>query len=167
MLVNVKQACPSPKSRPKIKQKRERGVELWAVSKISSAITTTPNPTHPQLSSMKEASNKKTQRVKVMQYDPLYLLSTKKHRWTARGRTRMSPTCSRRTLMTSLSPSPKSQVRTLGCLQNLMGHHPTTPQITFRGSECAYIVQIDDLSTPECQECVPSHSRWRARGRTL
>ena len=27
-----------------------------------------------------------------------------------------------------------------------------TPPITFRGSECAYIVQIHALSTPEVQE---------------
>ena len=33
---------------------------------------------HPQLLSMNEVSNNKTQRVKVIQYDPLYLLSTKK-----------------------------------------------------------------------------------------
>ena len=32
--------------------------------------------------------------------------------------------------------------------------------------EGAYMVQIDALSTPECQEGVPSHSRWTARGRT-
>ena len=32
---------------------------------------------HPQLFSMKEVSNTKTKRVKVTQYDPLYLLSTK------------------------------------------------------------------------------------------
>ena len=37
---------------------------------------------------------------------------------------------------------------------------------TFRGPECAYIVQIDALSTPECQEGVPSHSRWTAKERT-
>ena len=49
-----------------------------------------------ELLSMKEASSNKTQRLKVTQYDPLYQLSTK--RWTARGRTWMSPTCSRRTL---------------------------------------------------------------------
>ena len=36
------------------------------------------------------------------------------------------------------------------------GPLPSTPQITFRESECAYIVQIDDLSTPEYQEGVPS-----------
>ena len=33
-------------------------------------------------------------------------------------------------------------------------------------SEFAYMVQIDALSTPECPEGVPSHSRWTARGRT-
>ena len=44
---------------------------------------------HPQLFSMKEVSNTKTKRVKVTQYDPLYLLSTK-NRWTAIRRTRMS-----------------------------------------------------------------------------
>merc|ERR1712051_823144 len=43
--------------------------------------------------------------------------------------------------------------------------HPTPP-ITFRGPECGYMVQIDALSTPECQEGVPSHFRWTARGRT-
>ena len=42
----------------------------------------------------------------------------------------------------------------------------TTPPPTFRGPECAYMVQIDALSTPEYQEGVPSHSRWTARGRT-
>ena len=47
--------------------------------------------------SMKEVSNNKTKWVKVTQYDLFYLLSTK-NRWTARTRTRMSPTCSRRTL---------------------------------------------------------------------
>ena len=36
------------------------------------------HPPHPQLLSMKEVSNNKTQRVKVTQYAPLYLLSTKK-----------------------------------------------------------------------------------------
>ena len=45
-----------------------------------------PPTHHPQLLSMKEASNKKTQRVKVTQDDPLYLFS-QKIRWTARGRT--------------------------------------------------------------------------------
>ena len=45
------------------------------------------HPPHPKLLSMKEVSNNKTQRVKVTQYDPLYLLGTKKNRWTARGRT--------------------------------------------------------------------------------
>ena len=51
-----------------------------------------------------------------------------------------------------------------------MGHHhptpPPPPPLTFRGSECAYMVQIYALSTPECPEGVPSHSRWTARGRT-
>ena len=56
-----------------------------------------PPPPHPQLLSMKEVSNKKTQRVKVTQYDPLYLLSTK-NRWTAKGKKWMSPTCLRGTL---------------------------------------------------------------------
>ena len=37
-----------------------------------------------------------------------------------------------------------------------MGHPPhpptpPTPPITFRGFECGYMVQIDALSTPECQ----------------
>ena len=32
---------------------------------------------HPKLLSMKEVSNNKTKRVKVTQYDPLYLLCTK------------------------------------------------------------------------------------------
>ena len=41
-----------------------------------------------------------------------------------------------------------------------------TPPITFRVSECAYMVQIDALSTPECPEGVSTHSRWTARGRT-
>ena len=45
-----------------------------------------PPPPHPQLLSMKKACNKKTQRVKVTQYDPLYLLSSGgqqegEHRW--------------------------------------------------------------------------------------
>ena len=41
-------------------------------------IPPTHTPTHPQPLSMKEVSNNKTQRVKVTQYDHLYLLSTKK-----------------------------------------------------------------------------------------
>ena len=45
------------------------------VTKILWATTTTPP--HPQLLSMKEVSNNKTQRLKVNQYDPLYLLSIK------------------------------------------------------------------------------------------
>ena len=44
------------------------------VTKILWATTTPP---HPQLLSMKEVSNNKTQRLKVNQYDPLYLLSIK------------------------------------------------------------------------------------------
>ena len=40
---------------------------------------------------------------------------------------------------------------------------PISPVVV---SECAYMVQIDALSTPEYQEGVPRHSRWTARGRT-
>ena len=43
--------------------------------------------TPPQLSSMQAASNKRTQRVKVTKNYPLYLVGTKKNRWTERGRT--------------------------------------------------------------------------------
>ena len=46
-------------------------------SKILWVTHPTTSP-HPKLLSMKEVSNNKTQRVKVTQFDPLYLVSTKK-----------------------------------------------------------------------------------------
>ena len=61
-----------------------------------------------------------------------------------------------------LSPKPKYQIpRGLGLTLKSYGPppHPPHPPLTFRGSECAYMVQIDALSTPECQKGVPSHSR--------
>ena len=60
---------PSPKSNRKQKEELDSGLSLKSHGP--------PSPTTLQLSSMKEASNKQTQRVKVTQYDPLYLLSTK------------------------------------------------------------------------------------------
>ena len=81
-------------------------------------------------------------------------------------------------LLSSPSPNPLGQSQTqsnpnkvlrgLGLTLKSYGPppNPTTQPITFRGPECAYMVQIDALSTPECQEGVPSHSRWTARGRT-
>ena len=64
------------KPEAKGQSKAQEGFGLWAVSKILWATTTT-TPPHPQLLSMKEVSNNKTQRLKVNQYDPLYLLSIK------------------------------------------------------------------------------------------
>ena len=64
-----------------------------------------------------------------------------------------------------LDPIPKPKVQ-FGLGLTLKSHGPQPPPLTFRGPECAYMVQIDALSTPECQEGVQSHSRWTARGRT-
>ena len=52
-------AIPRPSPSPSHIQEGKGEFSLWAVSKIS--WTTTPRPSHPQLESIKEASNKKTQ----------------------------------------------------------------------------------------------------------
>ena len=68
------------------------------------------------------------------------------------------------------SPGPKKAKRNLasGLVTKILWATtpPDHPTHNFKRGESAYIVQIDDLSTPECQEGVPSHSRWTARGRT-
>ena len=67
---------PSPQSTPK--RKEEFG--LWCVTKVSWATpppNPNPNPPNPQLLSMKQASNKKTQCLKVTPNDTLYFLSNK------------------------------------------------------------------------------------------
>ena len=82
---------PESKSQvPAQSQTEKRKRNLDSGLSLKSHGPPTPPPTF-------KHENKKTQRVKVTQYDPLYIPSTK-NRWTAGGRTQMSPPCSRRTL---------------------------------------------------------------------
>ena len=80
----------SPSKSPKAQSQIEKGKRnLDSRLSLKSHGPPTPPPTFKQEGDLH-------QRVKVTQYDPLYLLST--NRWTARGRTQMSPACSRITL---------------------------------------------------------------------
>ena len=62
------------------------------------------------------------------------------------------------------SPSPRWEIGLgLWAVTYLMGHphHPPTPSLTFGRSGWDYMVQIEALSTPECQKGIPSQGgQW-------
>ena len=94
---------------------------------------------------MKEASNKKTQRVKNTQYNPLYLLSKK------------TQVDSKRVNVDESNMFKENIIKK--CFKSLCDSEWsrtwTDPDMdltwTLHGPYMDYIVQIDDLSTPEYQ----------------
>ena len=75
IIVKPRPKSQSPKAQPQPSQTQSKSVlrGLGLTLKSYGPPTHPPHPPHPQLLSMKEASNKKTQRVKVTLDDPLYL----------------------------------------------------------------------------------------------
>ena len=76
---------PSPSPKPKAPKSPKKGTRNFASGRVTKILWATHHPPHhPQLLSMMKASNKKTQRVKVTQNNPLYWLSTKNSSWKAK-----------------------------------------------------------------------------------
>ena len=77
---SLKSRIDKPKAKSQSKAQSSKGPKKGKrnlASGLATKILKATHPPTPQLLSMQEASNKKTQRVKATQYYPLYLLSTK------------------------------------------------------------------------------------------
>ena len=75
---------PESKSQVQAASQIEKGIRNLDSGLSLKSYGPPPHHHHPQLLSTKEVSNSKTHRVKVTQYDPLYLISTN-NRWTEEG----------------------------------------------------------------------------------